>query len=298
MHTKNNQLNLPPTPTRRGAGARAYPRVLARVVTASLSLSLLVGGILPSVALAATQAYSTQDATISRAMAVAVVGSDSQTATDNVTVEKSSIGKANKTLGVVVDPNTDTVAIGSTGNQVYVATSGAAQVYVTDLNGVVRKGDLLAPSPLTGVLMRAVDGSKGILGVAVTDFSSQISQTVSIDEPGGPTDVKVGLVTINMDTKFTTNTPNVTKSLLQRTGEAIVGHEVSIVQAMIALAILLLLIVVVGGIVYGAISSSIVSLGRNPLAQGTIMKGLIQVTFLVTGVLGLGIAAVYLVLWI
>ena len=281
----------------RATRTRAYTR--ARVGMTVSGLLLLVSLLLPATAAASTQAYTAQDKTITKGMAVAVASSQAAAGVDGkTTVEKSSVGHASKTLGVVVDPAKDTVAVSAEGGQVYVATTGSAMVYVTDLNGTVHKGDLLAPSPLQGVLMRGIDGTRGILGIAVTDFPSKTAQTVAVKDGGDQIKAKVALQQINMDTKFTTNAPNAGKTLLQRVGEAIVHHEVSTVQVLVALVILSLLLVVEGGIIYGAISSSVISLGRNPLAKATILRGLGQITILVIAILAVGLAAVYLVLWI
>ncbi len=305
MHTKNihHLCSRIPTSvwaflhTRAFTRTRGHARIRARVGMSLFGLLLGVTLLTPAAATAATQGYNTQDKTITKGMAVAV--SNTTTADAKVIyVEKASVDHADKTLGVVVDPSSETVAVSTNGDQVYVATTGVASVYVTDLNGTVHKGDLLTPSPLNGILMRAGDGSKGVLGVAQSDFDSKTAQSVSLKEEVGSTKAKVGLVQINMDVKFTTNSPNAGKTLLQRLGEAIVHHEVSTVQVVIALIILTLLIVVEGGIVYGAVSSSITSLGRNPLAKNTIMTGLGEVTGLVAAVLALGVAAVYLVLWV
>ncbi len=303
MDTKITQPGYRFTPQTAGfslhARGRAHAYTRARVGMAVMGLLLLVNLLLPAAVAAATQAYATQDKTITKGMAVAIAATQPAAGADAPTnVEKSSVGHASKTLGVVVDPAKDAVSVSAEGGQVYVATTGSAMVYVTDLNGTIHKGDLLAPSPLQGVLMRGVDGSRGILGIAVADFSSKTAQSVTVKDEGSQIKAKVGLLQINMDTKFTTNAPNAGKTLLQRVGEAVVHHEVSTVQVLVALVILCLLLVVEGGIIYGAISSSIVSLGRNPLAKATIMKGLGQITVLVIAILAVGLAAVYLVLWI
>lgn len=311
MHTKINQLqsrftqNLVALVVWAGCAVsytRAYTRTRgrthARVGMTLFSLLVGLGLFAPTVVSAAAQGYNTQDKTLSKGMAVAIASTQASSDGKVVYVEKSSVKHADKTLGVVVDPSTDTVAVSSSGSQVYVATSGGASVYVTDLNGSVSKGDLLAPSPIAGVLMRVVEGSKGVLGVAQSDFPAAYAQTVTVDENGSSTKAKVALVQVNMDVKFTTNNQTAGKTWLQRVGETIVHHEVSTIQVLVALVILILLMVVEGGIIYGAVSSSIVALGRNPLAKTAIMKGLGQVTGLVAGVMVLGIAAVYLVLWI
>ncbi len=270
----------------------ARSRVCVRAAGLVLVLMLLLS---PQLALAAVQGYSVQDKTIVTGMAVALAGSGG---TDGI--QKSSVAHADKTLGVVVNQQDNTVAVSSDGpSQVYVATTGTATVFVSDVNDPVRKGDLLAPSPIAGVLMRANEGTKGVLGVALADFPTKDVQKVSIKgQNGQPTEAKVALVGVNMDVKFAANNAPTGKSWFQRVGESLVGHEVSSTQVIVSLIILLLLVVVEGAMVYGAISSSVISLGRNPLAKKTILRGLTQISALVAVVLALGLAAIYLVLWI
>jgi hypothetical protein len=85
-------------------------------------------------------------------------------------------------------------------------------------------------------------------------------------------------------------------SLLERLGQTIVHRQVNQLQAFVALAILVLLIVVDGSIAYAAINSSILSIGRNPLAKRTVFRGLLQASGLVLMVLLVGLAAIYMVL--
>lgn len=282
------------------AYARAYTRTRGSVRVRMGVVGILTGVSLlltPLLAHAAVQGYATKDTGITKGMAVAL-STEQPTSNGVAYIERATVDNASRTLGVVVDPTTDTTAISASGDQLYVANTGEATVFVTDLNGTVQKGDLLAPSPVAGVLMRAEDDSKGVLGVAQSDFSTNDAQSVSLQAPRGTDQAKVGSVRINMDVRFTVNNTGVAKTFLQKSGEALVKHEVSSVQAIIASVILALLIVVVGGIMYAAISSSIVSLGRNPLAKKTILNGMGQVIILIVGVLILGFAAIYLVLWV
>ncbi len=261
----------------------------------ALVASLLL---LTSVVSAVTQGYRSDDSSISKGMAVAVASGES--GQDGViVVEKTSVAQASKSLGVVVDPQGDTVTLSGNSSQLFVATTGTAQVYVTDLNGAVKKGDLLTPSPLKGILMKAPEGSRGVLGAALEDFPTSNTQTVTITGANDkPQEVKVALLQLNMDVKFSSNNKPAEKPLLERIGETIVKREVSSAQVVIALFILTLLVIVEGGVIYGAISSSMISLGRNPLAKKTIMRGLIQISGLVVLVLIVGLGAVYLVLWV
>lgn len=267
-----------------------------------LALSLVAGFVLllnTFLALpvrAAGQSYATKDKTITKGMAVAATGQTNNAGGSVTFVQKSSVGRADKTLGVVVDLGDNLITSVSGEHQIFVSSTGEALVYVTNLNGEVKKGDLLAPSPLEGILMRASDGTPGILGVSMDNFSAQKAEAVAVSgDAAGPT-TKIASVHINMDVKFATSSAGVQQPLIERLGQSIVHREVSSLQAFIALAILILLIVVEGGIVYAAISSSILSLGRNPLAKSTIMRGLLQASFLVLVVLAVGVSSIYLVL--
>lgn len=247
------------------------------------------------VARAASQSYATKDKSITKGMAVSVVSESSGSNQSKTYVQKSSVSRADKTLGVVVDLGDNLVTSVSGDNQIFVASSGDAQVYVTDLNGEVKKGDLLAPSPLEGILMRAANGTPGIIGASLDDFAGHSSETVAINGSES-TNAKVAILRINMDVKFATSSGGIQQPLLERLGQTIAQRPVSSLQTFIALAILGLLIMVEGGIVYAAISSSILSLGRNPLAKRSIVQGLLQATLLVAVVLAGGLLSIYLVL--
>jgi hypothetical protein len=275
---------------------RARGRTCAYVLLTSVVLALAVG---TGVAKAITQGYNTTDKSIVTGMAVAVASTQGTGANQTILVEKSNVKDADKSLGVVVDPKSDIVAVSANGSQVYVATSGAANVYVSDINGTIHKNDLLAASPIQGVLMHAADGTKGILGIAQDDLPATGTQKISVkDNTGATITANVALIRINMDVKFSTSTQPNSESSLQRLGKAIVHHEVSSVKVFLSLGILTMVTIVVGGVVYAAISNSMISLGRNPFARKTILRGLGRVIVLMVIVLIVGLAAVYMVLWI
>lgn len=280
---------------------RAHLGACSRAMRVYVPLTsvVLLAVAFPGVAKAETQGYNTTDKTITKGMAVSIADNQGTGANEVILVEKSSVLRADKTLGVVVDPSADLVAVSANGNQVYVANSGVAQVYVSNINGDPQKGDLLAPSPISGVLMKASEGTKGVIGAALDNFPTTGLQEVSVkDDNGQALNTKVGLIQVNMDVKFSGSDQASDKSLLQKIGEALVRRPVNSTQVIVAMIILSILLFVEGSIIYGAISSSIISLGRNPLAKRTILRGLGQISILVFVVLGIGLAAVYLVLWI
>ncbi len=268
--------------------------VLMRTMVALVSVLTVVNLITLNTAFAQTQGYNTVDSSITTGMAVGVATTEGRDA--KPMIEKARSSRADQSLGVVVTPDSSLVAVSSGANQVFVASSGVASVYVSNINGTVKRGDLLAPSPIAGVLMTASAGTKGIMGVAVEDFP-KISKDLTVkDNNDKEVKTKVGLIKMNMDVKLTSNAEESNKSFLQKISETFVGQPVSTTQVVVAMIILLVLLFVVGGIVYGAISSSIISLGRNPLGRGVIMRGLAQISILVVVVLAVGLAAVYVVL--
>lgn len=304
MHTKIIQFifgrttALQRVPIR--ARARGYAHTWGAPLLIVIVLAVVVVG-LSGTALAAVQGYKSQDGVILKGMAVSL-STEQPVTTANDTllgvVQKSSMTTADRTMGVVVDLQSGAVSVTEQGAQVYVANSGVAMVFTTNLNGDIHEGDLLAPSPIKGVLMRATEGSKGVLGVAMEDFPTENTETVTVKDGNKDIEAKVAPVTMNMDVKFVTNTSGNAKTILQRLGEAVVGREVSTAQVVISMVILGMLILVEGGIVYAAVSSTIISLGRNPFARKTILRALFQITILVVVVMVLGLAAVYVVLWL
>lgn len=269
-------------------------RVIRGLAVVLCLLVLLTGALQPVAAL--TSEYQHEDPGLRAGMAVAVIDGSSDNALSRV--ERAALGNASRTVGVVVSQQSNVlqVATGSTLDTVYVAGTGEAPVFVTDLNGLPKTGDLLAPSPIRGVLMRAVTGTEGVLGVALEDFPEATAETVALQPGSGVAEARVGIIRLNMDVKTTVRSDGAA-GFLQRLGRSLTGREVSSTQAFIALITLTLTIVVVGGIIYAAISSYMTSLGRNPLAKGVLKRGLINVSGLVVAALAVGLGSTYLVLW-
>ncbi|QQS18685.1 hypothetical protein IPL68_01180 [Candidatus Saccharibacteria bacterium] len=59
---------------------------------------------------------------------------------------------------------------------------------------------------------------------------------------------------------------------------------------------MLVTIFMTGSLLYGGVRSSLVSIGRNPLAKKSILRGLIQVVILGLTVFVIGLIAIYLLL--
>lgn len=250
---------------------------------------------LPSVA-ALANGYATDDVELIPGMVVAL--SESSTA-DEPKVERAALDKNSKVIGVSTTTDSQLVAAGSSKSKIFVQTTGEATVFVSDLNGVVKNGDLLAPSPLLGILMKADKNTAPVVGIAIEDFDESTSETQAIQEGGSEGQVKIGKVRANLDHMAASNQhASMTDSSLERLGRALTGRDVGELQVVAALAIFLIVLVAEGGIIYGAISSSITAVGRNPLAGKIIRREMTRVVGVALTVLVIGVAAIYAILWI
>lgn len=275
-------------------------------INRAMAFALLVAGfytvIFSSPTYALSRQYRTKDISLKLGMAVAlsVAPEDSTVNSSNAAltfVERSSQSSAAQTVGVVVELDQD--GIGLTGgpestNTVHVATDGEALVYVTDINGVPRAGDLLAPSPLRGILMKAVDGMSGVVGAALSDFDPAKSEKVTVQGSASGS-AQVAIININLDVKTSVKGSR-SANFLEKIGQVVVGRDVSALQVVIALLILLLLIVIEGTIIYASVDGYIKSLGRNPLARKSLLRGLLHSFVMVVGILLTGGALIYGVL--
>ncbi len=235
--------------------------------------------------------FPTEDNEIIPGMAVAsMVKSEGETPY----VERASNENMDNYVGIAtaITPATDTGPA-----QVFVTQTGQAEVYATSLSGEIKKGDYVVLSPLRGMLMRAPPEPSVVLGNAITDFSVESGQEIDVTTDTGETrtvTVNKMLVNLNFPTVTLSNKPSFL--LVQLTSD-IIGREVSLGRVIMVAVLLIFLLIVEGAIIYGAIHSSIISLGRNPLSKQTVYKELINVSLLVLLVLAAGFGVTYLILW-
>jgi hypothetical protein len=213
----------------------------------------------------------------------------------------ANTNNAGNLIGVVVSTNGSLLAINLKQGLPQVAIGGTANAIVSNINGNISVGNQIVPSPIDGVGMKGTTASREI-GVALASFSSSSSGS-AIEQiknnKGQLTNVAVGYIPIEISiqsSNTTTNTGAQNLSLLQKIADNIAGRTVSegsiIVCALIAIVAFLSLIV----LVYGAISSSIIGVSRNPLAKWSIFQALGQVLALASLVIALAIISIYLIL--
>ncbi len=246
-----------------------------------------------------TRAYST-DTPLQRGMIVKL------SAKDKNKVEALAVNEAVKMEGVIVAANDSPVTLSnvdSTLQQVFVATSGRYSLLVSNQNGVINIGDYLTISSLKGVAMKADAGQPIVAGKALAGFDGvSNSGTTSLkDSTGKTTTVAFGLITVDisishnpMEKTKESRVPGLT--FLQSGSKAITNKTVDPARLYISLLILVAVGAIAGSILYSGVRSSMVSIGRNPLAKASIVHSLLQVVMVSIIIFIIGLIGVYLIL--
>jgi hypothetical protein len=274
------------------------PKILALALL-SCSVSILLLGAMGVVhAQAVVQSYSS-DSTLEPGM---IVQLDTKNSSKVLPATEADIDRIH---GVIVPPNDAPVSLqdNTTTQQYYVATDGTYQVLVSDQNGSIGKGDYITVSSLAGVGMKANPAQSVVLGKALDSFdgSSNIEGTMSLQLGNGhQTTVHLGRVSIDISIAhnplYQPSTASNVQDQLQKFGNSIAHKPVSLVRIYISVAIFLAAVGIAGTMLITGVRSSLVAVGRNPLAKAHIIRGLIQVTFTSLIIFVVGVFGVYLLL--
>lgn len=234
-----------------------------------------------------SRGYVTKDQGLKPGMAVSLVSEGM--------VERADSDTADKAIGIAQSETDSNIVFSSDQASLLVEISGEASVFVTDYNGSVAAGDNLTISPIKGVLMKASQ-SDDVFGVALADMPDN-GEEYTIETNQGNKTAKVAKTSISLDRKgFAGTTVLEDDSSLRKLGKAVAGKDIGELRVVVALVIFFLVMIAEGGIIYGAVSSSITSLGRNPMAKEIIKRELIRVVGIALIVLTIGVAAVYAIL--
>jgi hypothetical protein len=214
-------------------------------------------------------------------------------------VDSATTANSNNILGVVVNADNSQLSISSDqANQVDVATGGIEQVLVSDINGRIASGDAITSSPISGVGMKATDNVK-IIGIAQDSFPNSTATKETYKDKGGRSNsVTLGQVPVSVNVTYFYKQPDKTiiPQALQNLANALAGKKVNALPIIISAVIFIVSLVVVVSIIYSMIHSSIISVGRNPMAQAAVYRNVIQLSGLVIVILGVSIGSIYMVL--
>lgn len=237
------------------------------------------------------QGYSS-DEDLQKGMLVAVKEGD-----DNKVVALTN-DTANRFKGVIVDKNDSPVTISNEDRRIFVATNGPYEVLVSDEHGKIKRGDYIAMSSTSGIGARALENQEFVIGIATSDFGGG-GEAVSTTEKDGK---KTSVGRIRIDVAFSKN-PNLKSpekdkipDAIQKLSNSIADKPVSNIKIYIGMAIFLATAFITGTMLYSGVRNTIISIGRNPLSKGRIVKGLIQVILMALIIFIVGIFGVYLIL--
>ena len=192
-------------------------------------------------------------------------------------VQSSNTANGSRLLGIAVAINDSLLAVDSTKGDIQVATSGTATALVSTLNGDIKVGDRVAVSPFNGVGMKSVAGAYdiGLAQTALNSDSEGVTTQDVTDKSGKKTQVQVGYIRLNI--AIGTDTSNGSQSSLnslQKIAKSLTGHTVSTTRVIVSIAVAVVAIVALVTLIYVSIYASIISVGRNPLADHAVFRTL------------------------
>jgi len=268
---------------------------LKRLFNQILAGTLITVVMIPAVAMAETlisQSYTADTAVPAGSIVSLVKDTQNQ-------VSASKPANVSGILGVVIDGDNSQVTLTSDQkNQVQVATSGLEQVLVSDINGNIKSGDQITASPISGVGMKATASTK-VVGSAQDDFPNSTAKSEQYkDKDGKQQSVKLGQIPVLVNASYYYKQPDKTiiPAALQNLANSLAGKTVEALPILISAAIFIVTLIVVVSIIYAMIHSSIISVGRNPMAQSAVYRNVIQLSLLVIAILAVAVVSIDLVL--
>ena len=245
---------------------------------------------------AISQSYQTTSANLTEGTLLSLTNSGSsivEPANSNYDV-KNLIGiAASKPLVELSNGNSDSVQV---------VVSGTTDALVSDMNGPIMVGDKITASPVSGIGMKATDSTE-IAGVSQANLSDQQTVTKYFATKNGKSiAVKIGLLPIAVGVEYYSDTASQSAlssflpPFLQSLANALTGKQVPPLRVLLGTIALLLGFVAVIVMLYVSIRSGIISIGRNPLAESALRRGIVDIIIAAIGVLIITMVVVYVVL--
>ncbi len=231
------------------------------------------------------QAFSSSGYTAERNIPPGMIVS--QAANDDQFVELANLDNTENLLGAVVENDDSLFQVSSEENNVQVVTNDITRVLVTDSNGTIQTGDYVTASSIDGIGIKADESHDKVLGIARGDFSSPEVRTIETEE-GDTREIAVTRIPVMIqvdDNPAAGNQSSFLPDFIQGSANALAGEPVA--PARIILALLVITGGFVGSLVllYGAVSSTIISIGRNPLSNKSIYAGLFRMIAVAFGII-------------
>lgn len=218
-------------------------------------------------------------------------------------VEPINSSQYERMHGVVISANESAVLIGRDDEKVYVASCCRYMVLVSNQNGDIGYGDFVTLSSVSGIGMKAGDNDPVILGKAIetykaSDTSAQVGTAKVKNAEGKEQEISIGhvLVDISIGKNPRLKTDNNLPEVLKKVSEMVAGKPVSPARVYLSLVVLGVSAMIAGSLIYSAVRSALIAVGRNPLSKKSIIRGLFQVVIIGLMVFLSGLFGVYLLL--
>ncbi len=211
---------------------------------------------------------------------------------DPQTVELAPTSDVKRIYGVVIDPSAATVTLQREDQEVLVANSGNYPVMVSADNGTIITGDYLSLSTNDGIAAKATDRQEYILGKSLQAFDGTFGTITTVN--GSATGKIIAEINPGKN-PLAKNAPSVPGPLL-RVANALAGKPVSAPRIYVSLVIFIIALTVAGSLIWVAVRSSLISIGRNPLSKHAITQELVEVIVAAGLVIAGGLGTIYLIL--
>jgi hypothetical protein len=183
--------------------------------------------------------------------------------------------------------------------QIYVASVGQYVVLVSNQGGTIRAGDYIVTSSLAGIGMRASADQENVVGKAATSFDGKTAVETTVKN--GSKTIAIGRTIVDVGV---THNPyykpavvnGVPRLLAQIAGVVSSNRPVSAIRIYGSVILMVVAAAVAGCILYAGVRSSLVAVGRNPMAKHSITRKLLEVTLLSVIIFFVGMIGVYLIL--
>lgn len=219
-------------------------------------------------------------------------------------VEPANSSNGAHIIGVALPTSQSLLAVNPANGTVQVAISGNVDTLVSTANGPIKTGDQVSVSPFGGIGMEAPAGSR-VIGIAQTSFNTDSSdanlETVK-DKSGKSQQIYVGFIKLSIaigsaGTAGNGGTGGQSQlDFLQEIIKSITGRTISTVRILLSIFIALITLVSLTIIIHASVYGTIISIGRNPLAQAAVYRALISVMLMTIVTVSIACVAIYYLL--
>lgn len=213
-------------------------------------------------------------------------------------VVPANSSNGDRLLGTVVKEDDSLVAVDPDSAKVQVATSGMVNTLVSTVGGDVQVGDQIGISPFSGTGMKADIGSQvaGLAQSSLNKNSPGVTEQTVTDKQGNKQKIYVGFVRMTLSVGESVSAKGVKLNSLQQLAKSLTGRTISTARIILSICVAVIAIVAVVTLIYASIYSSIISIGRNPLARDSIFRTLGTVLSMVLLMAALATGTVFFLL--